>query len=201
MTEQTPFTDALVPDRLRQSTSPWEYHRGMALVVLYVIVVSMSLFWAVLIPVLHFTLGLSLLAEWGVVLLGLLAYGSQMIYFYRHCDIERSGAWMAATSLMIMVVLMLASGGVHSPLVNMMLCSTVIAFRTCTRRQALRHSIYVAIFVVLLYLLEVMHIAVPNYLSGFRYSVLFVISWAVSLVIYGTCMVTFHYQYKKLFGS
>lgn len=186
-----------LPRHLHLIDDPWVHHRGVALAVILVVITAMSLFWAVVLPFMAYLLGVSLQAE-SLVAQGMFVFLSiQTLVYYRYGNVKLSAAIFSHSYFILMLLLVIGSGGYDSALLLFLLCCTAISFRIGSREDGIMNAIFVSLAGLALVVMKEMGLVLPNMLQGIDRPVLLAIVWVVSLVIFASCLATYHYRVER----
>lgn len=186
-----------LPRGLRLVDDPWVYHRGVALAIILIVITAMALFWSIALPLASRILETPLEAE-SLVAQGMFVFLSiQTLVYYRYGNVKLSAAIFSHSYFILMLALVIGSGGYDSALLLFLLCCTVISFRIGSREDGIMNAIFVSIAGLALVMMKSMGLVLPNLLHGIDRPVLLAIVWVVSLVIFSSCLATYHYRVEK----
>lgn len=186
-----------LPRHLRLIDDPWVHHRGVALAVILVVITAMSLFWAVALPLMAYLLGVSLQAESFVAQGMFVLLSIQTLVYYRYGNVKLSAAIFSHSYFILMLSLVIGSGGYDSALLLFLLCCTTISFRIGSREDGIMNAVFVSLAGLALVVMKEMGLVLPNMLQGIDRPVLLAIVWVVSLVIFSSCLATYHYRVER----
>jgi len=117
--------------------------------------------------------------------------GLQVFAFFRSGNLRLTTMLFTLTYFLMVLSLVLISGGYHSPNLVVLLTSPVISFRAGGKEEGIMNSIFVGLTAFALVVMDYLDVSVLNLLSGLDERIFFTVAWTVTLAIMATCLVTY----------
>jgi len=181
-----------LPQRLKLNVSVPERHRARALAVLLITCTATVWFWSTVLTLMYgvwnFDIRLNVYYSYfvGVVLT------AQVWGYYRFAHLRLAAMLFTLTYFLMVLSLVLMSGGYHSPNLVVLLSSPVVAFRVGGKDEGITNSIFVGLAGLSLMVVDKLGIPMVNLLTSSDEGIFFAIAWTVTLSIIATCLVTYN---------
>lgn len=187
---------SFLPPGLNLKDGAWQYHRGVALMILLVIITVLSFLCFAAFNIMQMFYGFNLQLEIAISAAILAIQIIEIAIFYRYANVKISSMVFVYIYFIVALMLVMISGGYQSPLIIFLLTCTVITFRIASREDGIMNAIYVALAGTALAVMELLEYQAPNLLLGLDRSLLFTIAWIITMVIFSACLATFHHGQK-----
>lgn len=179
------FFNSLVPAPLREkyATSSAEYVRIRALSVMLVVMLLLSVPGALSVVIRqldaapHF-----LLSDWSGVLV-LLVYGAQVALFYKFNNYWLSALAFTSIYLLVLVIMVVMSGGHESPMKMLLLTCPFISFMISGKHEGIQTSMLVLVIGIVLAFLQSISFDAPDIFADANDYWIFSTDWIIAVTI------------------
>lgn len=180
-----------LPRELKLSGSVSQKRRALALTALLLVISATVWFWTVTLLALYLIWHFDILFNIYYALVVSVLMATQIWAYYRYGNLRLASMLFSLSYFLMVLSLVLISGGYHSVNMVTMLTSPVVSFRTGGKDEGIMNSIFVGLTGIALTVIDFMGIQMENQLTGLAPGFFFMIAWVVALATIATCLVTY----------
>lgn len=194
-----PFLQCLVPPILRDELKPESPDRIRARALMLMLMAStlMIFMGALTFLVQHLFFKPHLLSNHLVSVLLILLFGIQTVHFWRRGNLWLAGTLFLTTYFLLSVGMVLASGGIESPLKSVLITYPIAAYLIGGRPEGFQATLGTFLFILGLAILKSIEFNLPNLSVGGNSQLIFLISWLCSLVIISFCIAVYENELQN----
>lgn len=168
-----------------------QFRRARALAAMLVTTTLTTFFWILVSPYLHFVSGKQLRPMLDVSFVVLMILAGQTLFFYRFANVRLSAVFMTMSYFLILIVIVICTGGYDSPLKVLLLSSPIISFRIGGKEEGTMNTLLVALLGAGLIYAKYSGIYFVNIFPTVGEYFLATVAWLVTLTATVTCLMVY----------